>query len=962
MSYSAYVSFCVCFGVVAAMATPARGAATAVLEDGRVTVNGAPIFFVGLYELPKEDDVLRDAVEAGFNLVRASRDAAALDRIATAGAYAWLPLGMELDVRGMESEARQERVIAIVNEFKEHPALAVWEGPDEALWNAWYSRLDYFWRGDEYRAMADAARDLPDEERKAVEEKITWMRELLNRAMWSAFDLVREDIWRQLGQEMPRPEMAMGVASRDAYALGDGLAEGIRVLKEADPTRIFWYNHAPRNSVAAMQHHNRMVDMAGCDIYPVPREFPQNHSDLPDQTLASVGAYTRRMREAAPGKAVAMVLQGFGWADIHASARQRAEESGLEIGRRPRMDETRFMAYSAIVNGANALLYWGTQAIEKNSDLWENLLDMAHELKALQPYLAAARVEPQPVSMAHDGFGSVDDAGPLLLLKQVGDDYLLLAVNEALTAVAFTVEGLPAGLEGKMLRRLGSKDTVEVREGAFSDGIHATGVNLYATTDISLRRAPKPVDTGWANGLPEPIRLVLDIAKPLAHPRGNRLPLYLWPAMNPGPLSDAVAEQLVRELDRRGVGLVCSWNADAPERTFEEALPIARAQKKLGLAINIDATRPLYSFFDGDERTAHVDDDGHIFWDPSFGKATMGCPFALAFRKAPMRVRLEPFIERYRAEGLSPRFVFADWEIDGPIEWNGAWEASKRCARCRENLPDVDNFLAFQHRLREIRSELQREIYAEPLLEAFPKALVGNYAVYPNNGFRYWYDYFETIVEGQPEMIDQRARYRHWANEFEATGYTFAMPVVYPWSWTYDWYDFDMPDYRWVYNMLKVASNAGRYKQPDIPIITFVHWHTVNVGRNVGDGAEEGGSTAPQLSEWAYQELLWHMLLRGHDAFFLWCTRDENAKEIALLHPVWAAAQEYGAFLERGAPVTFDVPSKPGTIISGLRLDNRVLVRRTDFIENDSPITLRVGTKTLTVPSAPGVCQLLYLE
>ena len=66
-----------------------------------------------------------------------------------------------------------------------------------------------------------------------------------------------------------------------------------------------------------------------------------------------------------------------------------------------------------------------------------------------------------------------------------------------------------------------------------------------------------------------------------------------------------------------------------------------------------------------------------------------------------------------------------------------------------------------------------------------PNALVGNYAVYPHDGRRYWWDYFEHYVEGQPVRMDQKARYRHWANEFAGTGYTFAMPVVYPWSWTW---------------------------------------------------------------------------------------------------------------------------------------------------------------------------------
>jgi hypothetical protein len=34
------------------------------------------------------------------------------------------------------------------------------------------------------------------------------------------------------------------------------------------------------------------------------------------------------------------------------------------------------------------------------------------------------------------------------------------------------------------------------------------------------------------------------------------------------------------------------------------------------------------------------------------------------------------------------------------------------------------------------------------MLSRFPGVLVGNYVVYPHNGFRYWYDYFEGFVEG----------------------------------------------------------------------------------------------------------------------------------------------------------------------------------------------------------------------
>ncbi len=461
----------------------------------------------------------------------------------------------------------------------------------------------------------------------------------------------------------------------------------------------------------------------------------------------------------------------------------------------------------------------------------------------------------------------------------------------------------------------------------------------------------------------EHIQLVLDIAEPLKFDRGKRLPLYLWPAMNPGKLNDEQAETLVRLLDRRGVGLVASWNHGRMKESLAECLPVARAQKRLGLRVNVNANSLIYRFCDGSEKTAHIDSKDVPFFETTFGNKKMGCPFRLEHRIAPIQKRFTQFAEAYKKEGLHPGFVFADWEIDGPLEWNRAHESSKRCKVCREHLPQLDSFLVYQHELRRIRSRLQRLAYAEPLLERFPQSLVGNYAVYPHDGWRYWYDYFERYVEGPPIRIDQNARYRHWSNDFENTGFTFAMPVVYPWSWTWNWYDFDPGDYRWFYNGLLVASNAGQYTPQDIPIISFVHWHTVDVGLSEDKTAPKKSLTKPeQMSEWCYRELLWHMLLRGTDTFFLWCGKNEQPKEVELLHPVWAAAQEYGEFLENGVPVIFDVPNQPGPVVSGLRMGNQVLIRRTDFTDNREPVKVRIAGKTLTIPALKNQCQVLSLQ
>ncbi len=452
---------------------------------------------------------------------------------------------------------------------------------------------------------------------------------------------------------------------------------------------------------------------------------------------------------------------------------------------------------------------------------------------------------------------------------------------------------------------------------------------------------------------PPHIQVVLDSTEPLESDRGDRLPLYLWQAMDPGSLDDNGAECLVRELGRRGVGLVTSWDPRNREKTLAHSITIAKAQTELGLRVNINATGCLHSFFNGDERTAHIDAEGNPFWDTSFGEHKMGCPFALDFRRPSIREQVEYFVQAFSKSGLEPDFVFADWEIDGPIEFNNAHAASKRCQRCRGKIENIGDFQEFQEALRRIRCQLQCKSFAEPVRSRFPKALVGNYGVYPHNGYRYWYDYYEYYVEGQPHQADQGARYRQWYHEFPETGYTVAMPVAYPWERIFDWYDYSETDYRWFYNMLLIASNVGRHTPAEVPIVSFVHWHTIRSTPSTVD--------ATQLNEKIYQELLWHMLLRGTDTFFLWCGQNEAAEEIRLVHQVYAEAQQYGAFLTKGKPISFEIPRKPRAVVSGLKLGDRILVRRTDFAEHGSVSAVKMcfDGQEIEIPPVCGRCQII---
>lgn len=453
------------------------------------------------------------------------------------------------------------------------------------------------------------------------------------------------------------------------------------------------------------------------------------------------------------------------------------------------------------------------------------------------------------------------------------------------------------------------------------------------------------------------IQTVLDVTEPLVYERKNRLPLYLWPAMDPGDVDAETAEYLLRELDRRGIGLITSWNPNDRKSTLWKGLIIGKAQQKLGLSINVNATRCLYSFYTDEESTAHFDTDGRTFRDESFGRKKLGCPFTLENRKHVIKEQVEYFTEAYAREGLSVNFIFADWEVDGPLEVNRAHETSKRCVRCRQNIPGIEDFTAFQEGIRELRSRLQKEVFTDPVLSRFPDALIGNYAVYPHDGYRYWYDYFEYYVEGQPYKREQNARYRQWYDDYPATGYTFAMPVVYPWYPIFNWYDFTVPDYRWFYGMMQVVQNVCTNTPNKIPIISFLHWHTVwHPPQKNPDPAVK------QLSEEMYQELLWHMLLRGVDGLFLWCRQVQDSQEVRLVHEVYAEVQKYGEFLEEGKPVHITIPSQPGSVISIMQLGRQLLVRRTDFTPSAEPVELIIGDSPISVMPLQGRCQLLTLQ
>ena len=172
----------------------------------------------------------------------------------------------------------------------------------------------------------------------------------------------------------------------ESYSYLRNLLVGARQFVEtADPSHPLLLTEAPFSSLDgyAPQAPARVFNKQGCidfsagshaygmDVYP----YYSGSSDLTPvaknvDTCLAVTPST---------KPVFAVLQG----------QAPGEYSGTPTGARPSLVATRYMAYSAIIHGANGLFWWGTDWIQPDSQLWTDIKSVAGEISQIQDVLAA---------------------------------------------------------------------------------------------------------------------------------------------------------------------------------------------------------------------------------------------------------------------------------------------------------------------------------------------------------------------------------------------------------------------------------------------------------------------------------------------------------------------------------------------------------------------------------------------
>jgi hypothetical protein len=138
----------------------------------------------------------------------------------------------------------------------------------------------------------------------------------------------------------------------DDWIRPDGLVRAYAKLKSLDAGHPLVIVQAPRGPASDLIPYRPAFDITGVDIYPV--SYPPGlHSDSPNLDVNVVGDMARKTREAAGTKPFWMTLQ-IAWSGVIPT-----EQRPDAVPRYPTLQQERFMAYEAIVNGARGLIFFG---------------------------------------------------------------------------------------------------------------------------------------------------------------------------------------------------------------------------------------------------------------------------------------------------------------------------------------------------------------------------------------------------------------------------------------------------------------------------------------------------------------------------------------------------------------------------------------------------------------------------
>lgn len=248
-----------------------------------------------------------------------------------------------------------------------------------------------------------------------------------------------------------------------------------------DPAPLWVTVEAPKGTPAELAPYSAVTDIHGVDIYPITWVDP-----FPD--LHRVGTWTATLASITPTAPVWTTLQ------ICAAASWNHTTGAFVL---PTLQQERYMAYDAIMNGARALAFYGgnVRGCLSGNDIqsgwnwtfWQSVLKpLVQELSASSP-IAQALLNVGTSRPVH-----TDDPSTEAIVRQGTsvDDLWLIAARSDVGTVPVRFSGLPSWVHNGAVYRENRK--VTARAGSFGDTFDQWGVHVYHFVEPLQLRTPKP--------------------------------------------------------------------------------------------------------------------------------------------------------------------------------------------------------------------------------------------------------------------------------------------------------------------------------------------------------------------------------------------------------------------------------------------------------------------------------------
>jgi hypothetical protein len=228
-----------------------------------------------------------------------------------------------------------------------------------------------------------------------------------------------------------------------------GMTRAYRKLKSLDRNHPVVVIQAPRSTVAQLTPYRPSFDVTGADIYPVAYP-PGGHAGSGNNDISVVGDIAAKMVAAAGTKPIWMTLQ-IAW-----SGTTPSQQHPDIVPRFPTLDQERFMAYQAIVNGARGLTFFGghlTQvAAPDDAKAGWNWTFWARVLKPLLSELRSSAIAPALVAPNAKAKVTASAKDVELVARRDGGFLSVIAVRRGGTTTSVGFSGLPSRSDGTAIR------------------------------------------------------------------------------------------------------------------------------------------------------------------------------------------------------------------------------------------------------------------------------------------------------------------------------------------------------------------------------------------------------------------------------------------------------------------------------------------------------------------------------